>query len=181
VSSPASSPVPSLVPSRRSLLLGAGGVATVLVAGCDATADDRPPVPETDPTSDMLRDLLGRTTVLIALGQATAAAHPRLATALEGLRLTHDDHARVLRTATGEEPTGSPLPSPSDPTAPPAPSVPRRPDRALGRLQQAESAHARLVLDRARTADEGQVARLLASMGAGLTQQLTLLPTEPPR
>lgn len=151
------------------MLLTACGATTALLTGCDLLGDAPGPGPAADPAREAIREVLVATTALAALVAESARAHPRLAPTVEGLRLLHDDHLRVL----GDLglPAGSATPAV-------APTVPDRPTRALRRLRRAEAEHLRLLLDVARRSPDGTLARVLACMGAGVAQQLVVVPEE---
>ncbi|APU42457.1 hypothetical protein [Streptomyces sp. TN58] len=169
-------------PTRRSLLAGAAGVAgTALLTGCTG---DRPAA--SDPVVSLerrMREAAVRDSArLLERYDATAAAHPDLASRLAPLRTAVAAHTAALSPAAGP---GSPSPtaSPSGGTGAAAPAasaepVPAKPADALTALADAERS-----LSEARTIDlagaPGELARLLASVAACGAVHVHLLTSTP--
>lgn len=170
--------MPSILPSRRSLLAGAAGMAgAALLSGCsDGGAPDADPE---IPLERRMRETAVRESErLLERYDATTAAHPALAGRLAPLRASVAAHTAALADPWTPGPSRSAAPSASAPSpsaasatstaAPPAPSaepVPPKPADALGALADAERS-----LAEARTislADApGELARMLASVAA---------------
>lgn len=172
-------------PSRRALLAGVGVVA---VAG-PLTACDLPgpggatPVDEDsreaarqgeDPDAEHVRAAAARSSELLALLTATAGAHPRLRDRLGPLEACHRAHLEVLGrvddAAPGTDPSAAPTPAPS-----PGSAGGSTPPRALRRVVSRETALADELLHLAGSADSGVLARLLATMAAGVHMHLEAL------
>jgi hypothetical protein len=151
---------------RRAVVTGLAGATVLALAGCDSgtPGNDLPGTAEAQQDADLqlVREALA---VSLAAGAqlglvATGALRPRLAP----LIAMHQAHAQALADAV---PSGSPSPSVAGTVVPPAPG--------LARARQVEAdAHDRLVA-LAQRAQSGQLARLLASMAAGISQRLAVL------
>lgn len=173
-------------PSRRAVLLGLG---TLALAGSTAACDLPGPgedagTPETKPDPDRRRVEAARAQAaeLLALVEATALAHPGLAPRLTGLTECHRAHLRVLTEADdrdsddqGSEPTATTTPSGS---AAPSPSPLSSPEAALRQLVARERAHVTALTTEAGVAESGALARLLATMAAGIQMYLEPLAGE---
>lgn len=173
---------------RAALLVGAGGLAALVAACRGATPTSTPsPTPGTasssagsDPTSlapsptpqsstapaagdrVRLRMALDKTEAMLA---GLLALRVRAGT--QPLVDLHTTHRATLLDLLGE--AAAPLPSPVGPPLTRA-EVPLRESGLQAELVSASLA-----------ADDGLVARLLASMSAGVAQRLVLLPPAPPR
>lgn len=169
--------MPSIMPSRRSLLAGAAGIAGVaLLSGC---SDEASPSAEPEiPLERRMRDTAVRDSGrLLERYDATSTAHPALAGRLAPLRASVAAHTAALAAADGPSPSPSrsatrpPSPSASSSAAPSAAPtaaaepVPAKPADALTALADAERS-----LAEARTISlaeaPGELARLLASVAA---------------
>lgn len=175
-------------PSRRALLAGVGAVAlTAPLAACDLpgggagdrTGDERTDgAAEPDPDLALVEAAATRTDEVLALLAATTAAHPRLDARLAPLAASHRAHLDALgRTGTD---TDSGTPSGTEPetetgTADPPRAVPPNPARALRQVVARETAHAGQLTTAAQGAESGALARLLATMGAGVHMHLAAL------
>ncbi len=144
---------------------------TALLAGCDLTAEKDPatgsasatPNGEPDADADLVATAVDDVTAALLLVGAIRQRHPRLRRDLAGLERMHDGHLAALGA------TDRPVPD--------APEV-RDPATALALVRRRELAHQRRLVDHAVAARSGQLAGLLASMSAGVAQQLTLLPAK---
>jgi hypothetical protein len=161
-------------PTRRQAL--AAAFALACAAGCHgrgAPAEaPSPPSQTRPPPPDPLVAILDTEQRLIAAYDATAAAHPALATRLAPMRADHAEHASALERALGRTPpatlgtsspgtgsagAGTPTPAP--------PRVPGNRTRALAALRAAERAAAAARASAAETAPADR-AVLLASIAA---------------
>ncbi|MFE6780000.1 hypothetical protein [Streptomyces sp. NPDC057702] len=157
-------------PRRRSLLALAGGAVGVvgigaLLAGCSDGADDGADSDGRASADESLRAQAARDSLtLLARYDATARAHPDLASRLRPLRGEVARHAEALgSSAPSSAPSVSATPSGSSP--PRAVEVPRDPRAALTALATAE----RRTSDTRTTAlaaASPELARLLASVAA---------------
>jgi hypothetical protein len=134
------------------------GALVVPVSGCDLLPESTPATPA-PPTADEV--LVGRVTASIREVREVAAAVPG------GTRVAavHDAHLEALgapvpSASTSASPTGSPTPAP----------------RKVAELARAERALETTLTEAAVRAEDGGLARLLASMAAGVAQQVALLP-----
>lgn len=163
----------------RRHVLRAGSVGLALgVLGCtadDAPTDQRSPAPPPPPTADDLvrAAAVAAETSLLEAYAATSLAHPDLAGRLQTYADHHRAHLEAL-TPTGApsgDPTASGIAGPgaTGPTAtgtsPPV-SVPADPSAALASIGQAEAAAAAARTADCLAADDGELARLLASVAA---------------
>ncbi|MFD9301102.1 hypothetical protein ACFWCB_00135 [Streptomyces sp. NPDC060048] len=164
--------MPSILPSRRSLLAGAAGIAgAALLSGC--SDGDAPGAEPEIPLERRMRESAVRDSGrLLERYDATATAHPALAARLAPLRASVAAHASALADAPAPSPSRSapPTPAASAPAgaAAPGPSaepVPPKPADALTALSDAERS-----LAEARTISlagaPGELARMLASLAA---------------
>lgn len=158
--------------TRRATGLALLGVAT----GCalderspSASTGPTPTTPassagEADPDTLAVADVSDRTAALLALVTATGRAHRELRALTRPLAALHRAHAAVLTTPAGAG-TAAATPTPSV-------DVPGRPAAARAVLLRAERDYRGILVDHARLAESGPLARLLAAMNAGLAQLL---------
>ncbi|CAM5597571.1 lipoprotein [Streptomyces avidinii] len=173
--------MPSIMPSRRSLLAGAAGITgAALLSGCSDGAS--PGAEPQIPLERRMRDTAVRDSGrLLERYDATIAAHPALAGRLAPLRASVAAHTEALASADGASPSpsrsatrpASPSPSSSSvsgapataPAAAGAEAVPPQAADALTALADAERS-----LAEARTISlaeaPGELARMLASVAA---------------
>ena len=141
------------------------GVLVVPLAGCDllpsSTPVARTPAP---PTADEV--LVDRVTSEVTKVRDTAASLP----GAESLVVLHDAHLSALGASTS---TASPTASPSAA----ATDLPTPGTATVGDLRAAERALEATLTDAAVRAEDGGLARLLASMSAAVAQQLALFPS----
>lgn len=173
--------MPSLPPTSRRAAVTVGTVTVgaalhPLLAACDVGdvgdalpgREEEPAGPSTapDPTADQALVAEAADDVVGMLETVTAlrVRHPRLRRSLAGLERLHLAHAEALEAA------------PSAPAARPTDGA----EAALALVRRLELAHRRRLADRAVRADSGGLARLLASMSAGVAQHLAALPQEAP-
>ena len=133
------------------------GALVVPVSGCDLLPESTPATPP-PPTADEL--LVDRVTWTVRQARDVAAA-----AGAQALADVHDAHLAAL---------GAPAPSRSasaSPTASPAPPAPTGTD-----LRSTEVALEATLTDAATRADDGGLARLLASMAASIAQHVAVLP-----
>lgn len=159
-------------PSRRRVLQGGlvlgGGV---LVAGCGLFEDGGPLGGSDEPGPDVvaLRAALADEVGLLAAYDATLAAHPALAPALQPLRAEHAEHRRVVLDRLGDdaeaEPEAAGSPPGAAPGPPPVPVAPADPAAAVAELSRREDDAAR---DRRRStlSVSSPLAPLLGSVAA---------------
>jgi hypothetical protein len=133
------------------------GAAVVPVAACDLLQDSTPEPPPA-PSADEL--LVDRLTSAIRRTRAVAAAS---AGAGRSLVAVHDAHLAAL---------GAPAPSSS--TSPTATATPA--PRTTGQVRAAEVRLEARLTEAAGRAEDGDLARLLASMAASLAQHVAVLP-----
>ena len=161
-------PVPPPVASRRAVL--AGSLATFAVAaGCDLELS-RDPVPapsagSSSPPPDadavLVERVVAETTSVLALVEGVRRVDRA---AVEALAAMHRAHLPLL----GVEP--------------PAPAADAGARRArLARVRAREEGLQQLLAESALAAGSGALARVLASMSAGVAQHLAVLPPEAPR
>lgn len=135
---------------------------------------------EQDPDRRRVEAAVAQADELLALVGATRAAHPRLADDLAPLAECHRAHL----TALGAPPAAAPSPTAgttAGPTADPDPtSVPGTAAAALRHLLAQEQAHATALGTEAGVAASGALARLLASMDAGVQMHLAALGSSAP-
>jgi hypothetical protein len=164
--------------SRRTAVGGVVAAALagpVLVTGCTLDppaadpSDGAPAEPEPDADVLLLATVLAAIDGAAALLAATAERHPRLAAGLQPLVDVHAVHRSVLDGA-----------AEVDPDVPPTPTVPGRPPVALARVRRAETRLVGTLREATGAAQSGDLARVLASMAASLTQHLTVTGTEGP-
>ncbi len=178
--------------TRRAALAGSLGLSLTWVAGCSAaeppaeprgrtstsSAPSGPQGPDPEgvdaPSDDQV--LLERTVreivAVAALVTATARSTPSLRQDLAPLVRLHRAHATVLSQSLERQTSGRRRPGRAS-----GPS----PDKALGAVLDREQALRRRLVDGSVAADSGALARVLASMSAGLSQHLAVLATAGPR
>jgi len=155
-------------------VLGAAALPLV-AAGCDAQTSGDPaasptgsvtpsgstesesPTPAADPDADLLLDVRIALAGAEVLTRETARRHPALAAPARRLRRVHRAHLAVFADL-------DPAPAPA------FPQVPASTPRARARLVRAEDELATLLADSSLAADSGPLARVLASMAAGVDQ-----------
>lgn len=171
--------------SRRGLLIGGAGAAALL-AGCTATGGTRPdaaaPVPSTQPgalgaedgaedgaeevdDAGLLAEAREAVAGVAALVVAARRSAPPLRATLAPLLALHEAHAEAL---------GRPL----EPVRARRRAAP--PDPLLALVREREERLQERLTDLAVAVGSGALARLLASMSAGLSQRLAVLPTAAP-
>lgn len=175
-------------PTRRAVLTTLG---TVALAGATAACElpgpgsprgvdnggNEPP----DPDRRRLGTARAQAEELLALVVSTSSAHAALTSRLAPLADCHRAHLRALdgeAAAASPEPTSPPAPTASAPTAP-SPTPPPAPEVALRRLVAREEAHASALRTEAGVAESGALARLLATMAAGVLMHLDALENAP--
>ncbi len=166
--------------SRRALLVGAaglGGLIATTAAGCSVenpvTRDDAPQAPAAlAPDVSVATRALAEIRAVAVAVDATVTRFPATRTRLASLAALHRTHEASLSDAVPARATATPSPS-SSPTASPAPyAVPRNRDRALIALAAREQRLHDSLGSLALQAQSGDFARLLASMGAAVSQRL---------
>lgn len=169
--------------TRRALLAGVGAAALAgpLVAcdvpgpagrtstdeGADVSGDT-----SSDPDARHVRTALGESESLLAFVLAVGSAHPRLATTTTPLAECHRRHMEVLGSQTPTPEAGAPSPTPGADGRPTPLRVPRGAARALRQVLAREQAHAAALGASALAAESGALARLMASMAAGVQMHL---------
>jgi hypothetical protein len=167
------SPAPQPEPSDTASTTGAGSPST-------------PPAAPPDPDAPALEATARDAMALLAAYEATIAAHPTLGAVLASYAADHDTHLDALAervtlptsAATTSSPTGSATAAPT--SGQPGPSstalpVPADPAAARAAIVQAEQVTGESARDAARKARNGEVARLLASIGASRAVHALLL------
>ena len=163
-------PAPEATVSRRGLLLG--GVGLLALAGCSGDGSDdsggrkRSPrgTPELAPDVAVATAALERIRATRAAVDATSTRHPALGRELADVTEMHAAHEESLVDA---------VPERARPDSPPATyAVPPRRRVAARELAVAEGELHATLDELALRAESGDFARLLASMGAGIAQQL---------
>ena len=169
--------------TRRTALRAAAAAAVLLAgAGCtDADSSGAAPTTSPSPTSepdDLLKvDVAADEDELIAAYEATLAAHPALTGRLKGNLVRHRLHRAVLGTSIGESPTPStsatarpstpaPLGAATTSQGPPGAEPPADPVLALDALARQEGLAADARQADCLAAEDGELARLLASVAA---------------
>lgn len=169
---------PEATVSRRGLLLG--GVGLLALAGCSGDdsedsdngsgTEKNPPrgTPELAPDVAVATAALERIRATRAAVDATSTRHPELGRDLADVREMHAAHEASLVDA---------VPERARPDTPPATyAVPPRRRVAARRLAVVEGDLHEALDSLALRAESGDFARLLASMGAGIAQQLARWP-----
>ncbi|MCW2845547.1 MAG: hypothetical protein JWN22_3463 [Nocardioides sp.] len=156
------------VTTTRRTTLGGALLGLGAVTGCDLDPPGKGPTgagPSVggDPDTALVEKVLAELTRLTGLVSVVAAKYPRLAPTMADLRALHVAH----RTSLGDEPgrevafggvlTGA--------------------DEALTLVRSRERRAQNQLADWAVSAESGALARLLASMSAGVAQRLVLLPS----
>jgi hypothetical protein len=157
--------------SRRSLITGAAGVAALVLTGCSA-GDSTSPEEAPQPPAELAPDVAVATRALAEIRAVSAAVgstvrrHPATRSALAPLGQMHAAHEASLADA---------VPDRASTTATPAPYVvPRRREVALRAVTTREQRLHATLDALALRAQSGDFARLLASMGAAIGQQLAV-------
>ena len=165
---------PGDVTSRRSLIAGTVGVAALLVSGCSVenpTSDDKAPRAAAGLTPDVMVAIraLAEIRAVRAAVSSTVSRFPPSRPDLAPLLQMHRAHEASLVDA---------VPDRARPAARPAPYVvPRKRAVAIRRLGSREQRLHDTLAALSLRAESGDFARLLASMGAGITQRLTVWPS----
>ena len=155
-------PVPSLRATRRTTIVGALA-GTAALAGCDADRRDADPAGRTapaagtDPDADLVTAVTAELDELVALVTAAAARRPLLARDLAAFSSLHQAHRATL---------------PERDTEPPRPRITGTPREVAAQLLRREEQARRRLADWALGAESGALARLLASMSAGVAAHL---------
>lgn len=166
--------------SRRAVLGGAAGLLGLVAttaAGCSVenpvTRRDAPRAPAAlAPDVSVATRALAEIRAVAAAVDATVARFPGTRSRLASLAALHRTHEVSLADAVPDRATAAASPSAS-PTASPAPyAVPRDRDRALTALTAREQRLHDTLGALALQAQSGDFARLLASMGAAVSQRL---------
>jgi hypothetical protein len=182
-------PVPLVAPraaaATRRAALGGAVAALAAVSACDATqptgrtgaasgetpgapsasASDAPSgTPAATPSADPDTALVDRVLTELAEVSALVAAATRFAPLRASMRTLAELHAAHRDALDGE------------PVAGRSPAAFAGPAEALRRVRAREQQTQRRLADWALTAESGALARLLASMSAGVAQQLAVLP-----
>ena len=165
---------PGDVTSRRSLIAGTVGMAALLATGCSVenpTSDDKAPRSAADLAPDVMVAIraLAEIRAVRAAVSRTVSRYPPVRPDLVPLVRMHRAHEASLVDA---------VPPRARPATGPAPYVvPRKRPVAMRKLATREQRlHDTLAVLSLR-AESGDFARLLASMGAGITQRLTAWPS----
>lgn len=193
--------------TRRALLAGVGAAALAgPLAACDVpgptrrtSTDGRPDASgntSADPDARHVSTAVGEAESLLAFVLAVGSAHPTLTATTAPLAECHRRHLDVLgaRTPTpSSAPTSpvspSPVPTSPVPTSPPSGvdgtptplQVPKGAGRALRQVLAREQAHAATLGAAALAAESGALARLMASMAAGVQMHLAMAEEGPQR
>jgi hypothetical protein len=156
-------PVPQL--SRRAVL-ALGTTALLVVGGCTGSDDPTPEgnVAPTDPDRQLVDRVVESITETAAAVTAAQTAAPALRRPTWHLARMHEEHLAALDAAAAS--STAPAPAATDAAA--ALAVVRRRERQLQRQLSAAALQA----------ESGTLARLLASMGAAVSQALAALPEE---
>lgn len=182
--------IPPPLLSRRTALaagLGAAGLAAVTGAGCSVRVPGRrsaatptpTPAPRSggvEPDVQLVADLVEAYQRSVALLTETRARHPRLAARLDPLLAVQRAHLTVLRRAAPKDSLEEKQPG--------AGAVPALAPRALSTVLAGARALRAKCYASSGKAESGPFARLLAGMGAGLSQRLVAFkmpPAERPR
>jgi hypothetical protein len=171
--------------SRRAAVAGALAVGAAVATGCEqdagpgatasATATPTPTLLEpADPDREAdvatVGSALDDTVAALAVVEAVGQRHPQLRPAVEPVAAVHRAHRDVLADAAPEVAATSP-----------SATAPTRPARALALVRSTEETTRTRLEGWALDARSGTLARLLAGMAAGVSQQASLLPERPPR
>lgn len=164
--------------SRRTALaagLGAAGLAGATVTGCSVrlpghaseTASPKLRPDQIQPDVQIVVDLVAALRQSVALLQDTGTRHPQLSPQLASLLTAQKAHLEVLHRA-----------APADRLAarpPVASRVPARASKALAAVLERTRVLRQECYTSAARAESGSFARLLASIGASLSQRLVVL------
>ena len=166
---PVPTPVATPAAATRRTTIGALLLGLGVVAGCDLdpSSGDAGGSPQAtvDPDVALVRDVLDEIAAVAGLVSSVGAAHPPLGDPMAALGRLHDAQAAALDAAPSDgSATTSPGPTFADPAAA-LRAVRRREQRLQDRL-----------VDWSVAARSGALARLLASMSAGVAQHLAVLP-----
>jgi hypothetical protein len=151
--------------------VGAAGAAGLVASACSASdpvSDDETPKPSTELAPDVAvaTSALAEIRAVRAAVDGTLSRFPESRARLAPLGQMHRAHEKSLADA---------VPPRARPSAAPAPyAVPRKRDVALDRLATREQRLHDTLGGLALRAQSGDFARLLASMGAGVAQQLAV-------
>jgi hypothetical protein len=162
--------VPTL--TRRRVLAGfVAALVTAGVGGCSDRGSPRPPSPAPspppDPDAGLRASVVADKQALLERYAATVRRHPRLAGRLGPLRADHAAHLAALG--------GRPGPAATGPAAPTVRPVPADPGAAVRALEQAEQAAAARRIAQCVRAVDGELAALIASLGACEAVHATML------
>lgn len=157
--------------SRRALLAAGAGAAGLVVSGCSVNnpvSDDTPPKPSTDLAPDVAvaTSALSEIRAVRAAVSGTLSRFPAAETRLAPLSKMHQAHEVALADAVPDRARTSATPAPY--------VVPRKRDLALANLAAREQRLHDTLDGLALRAQSGDFARLLASMGAAVSQQLAV-------
>jgi hypothetical protein len=160
--------------SRRSLIAGTVGVAALMVSGCSAenpTSADKAPksVAKLAPDVAVATRALAEIRAVRAAVSRTISKHPPSRPKLAPLVRMHEAHEETLIEAVPERARTAANPAPY--------VVPRKRAIALRKLEAREQRLHDQLDGLALRAESGDFARLLASMGAGITQRLVVWPS----
>jgi hypothetical protein len=171
--------------TRRAAVVGALAAGAVVATGCEQDAGPgatgstptaptptllEPADPDREADVATVGSALDQTVAALAVVEAVAQRHRRLRPTLDPVATVHRAHRDVLADAAPEVAATSP-----------AATAPARPADALALVRRTEEA-TRTRLERwALDARSGTLARLLAGMAAGVSQQVSVLPERPPR
>ncbi len=165
---------PGDLTSRRSLIAGTVGLATLVVSGCSVdnpASDDKSPrsVAALAPDVAVATQALAEIRAVRAAVSSTLSRHRPARPDLAPLVLMHRAHETTLVDA---------VPERARPKNDPAPYVvPRKRAVAMRKLESREQRLHDTLAGLALRAQSGDFARLLASMGAGINQRLTVWPS----
>jgi hypothetical protein len=162
------------VTSRRALIAGTVGVAAFVVSGCSVenptTADKAPKsVAKLAPDVAVATRALAEIRAVRAAVSRTISKHPPSRPELAPLVRMHTAHEATLVEAVPERARTESNPAPY--------VVPRKRAIALRKLEAREQRLHDQLAGLALRAESGDFARLLASMGAGITQRLVVWPS----
>lgn len=153
--------------------MGSALLLPLVVAACDIDpppSEDTSgePVPEPPEDSALVVSVVAAVIAAVDVVTATSATTPALATRLEGLARAHAAHRDLLVGAIPD----------SDVPTPAVVSVPARPGAALAAVRRSEQRLLRTLRDSCGAAASGDLARVLASMAASVSQHLASLSPE---
>jgi hypothetical protein len=157
--------------SRRTLLAAGAGAAGLVASGCSVNnpVSDEPP---TKPSTELAPDVAVATSALSEIRavrtavSGTLSRFPATGTRLNPLSTMHRAHEVSLADAVPDRARTSATPAPY--------VVPRKRDAALAKLATREQRLHDTLDGLALRAQSGDFARLLACMGAGISQQLAV-------